>query len=376
MSDNGKRGWKGWLAVAAGIIIVVGWLAYATVFVYRINRGSPKPLAPEVKKLASQEFQEEWFALYQHGNRTGYSHTELRPQSEGYVLDEELFLRLDFLGEIQDILTSIQAALEPDFSLKHFTFQLRAGPIHYRLKGAVGDGNLMLVSQMSGQEQRLQLPLSRPIYLGSGMKSFISQQRLTVGNTYNLTLFDPATLSQTVVPLRVEDKETIEVGSRNREAYRVALEFHGVRLKTWISPYGELLKEEGFLGLTMVKTDREDALQGFSGAMAAELVREAAVVPDRTITGPRQLKRLRLQLTGINGKGWDLAGGRQQWHNGELSIIREHLAEIASVKIPVMDSEMARDLQPTLLIQSDASILKEQVPPLSARNRTPCEQQG
>ena len=183
MSDNSKRGWKGWLAVAAGIIILAGWLTYAAVFVYRINRGSPKPLAPEVQRLAYQEPQEEWFAIYQHGNRTGYSHTELRPQSEGYVLNEELFLRLDFLGEIQDILTSIQATLEPDFSLKSFTFQLRADLIYYRLKGEVGDGNLMLVSQMSGQEQRQQLPLSRPIYLGSGMKSFISQQPLTVGNT-------------------------------------------------------------------------------------------------------------------------------------------------------------------------------------------------
>ncbi len=360
MRVNSKKGLKAWLGISLGVIILVGWAAYAAVFIYRINRGGPEPLTPEIQRLASKEPQEEWFAIYQHGNRTGYSHTELRPQSEGFVLTEDLVLRLDFLGEIQDIVTTIRATLEPDFSLKSFTFRLQAGPIRYRLKGGVRDGNLILVSQMAGQVQSQQLPLSQPIYLGSGMKSFIAQQRLQVGATYRLALFDPATLSQTMVPLRVEEKETVRVGTRNLEAYRVVLDFHGVQLKTWISPYGELLKEEGFLGLTMIRTEREDALKGFSEASAAELVREAAVIPDRTIARPRQLRRLRLQLSGVTGDGWDLAGGRQQWHEGELSIVREPLAKIASVKIPVSNTEMARDLQPSLLIQSDAPILKEQ----------------
>jgi hypothetical protein len=164
---------------------------------------------------------------------------------------------------------------------------------------------------MAGQERSQQLPLSHPIYLGSGMKSFMAQQSLREGNTYRLALFDPSTLSQTMVPLRVEAKETIQIGSRNLEAYPVVLEFHGVKLRTWVSPYGEVLKEEGFLGLTMVRSDRKDAVAGFAEATPAELVREAAVMPDRTIARPRLLRRLRLQLSGITGEGWDLEGGRQ-----------------------------------------------------------------
>jgi transglutaminase-like putative cysteine protease len=163
-----------------------------------------------------------------------------------------------------------------------------------------------------------------------------------------------------MVPLRVEAKETIQIGSRNLEAYRVVLEFHGVKLRTWVSPYGEVLKEEGFLGLTMVRSDRKDAVAGFAEATPAELVREAAVVPDRTIARPRLLRSLRLQLTGITGEGWDLEGGRQQLSEGELFIVREVLPQISSVQIPLSTAEMARDLQPSLLVQSDEPILKEQ----------------
>jgi hypothetical protein len=322
MSSNNKRFWKRWLAISLGTVILVAWLAYAAVFYSRLNRGGEDTLAPEVQELAKQEIQEEWFAIYQHGSKIGYGRSELRPQSVGYLMNEELLLRLNFLGEIQDISSWVQANLETDFSVKSFIFRLQAGPVYYRLSGGVKEGNLILVSQMAGQERSQQIPLSHPIYLSSAMKAFISQQPLDVGKTYRFVLFDPATMSQTMVPIRVEGKETVQISSRNLEAYRLVMDFHGVQLTSWVSPYGELLKEEGFLGLTMVRSDRDEALEGFREAEGGELVREAAVVSDRTIAQPRQLKRLRLQLTGITGEGLDLSGGRQQWSNGELTIVK------------------------------------------------------
>jgi len=355
-----NKGRKNWLAIFFGIIVIAGWLVYAAVFYHRISRGEEEILTPNIERLASQELQEDWFSIYQHGNKTGYSHTELRPQSDGYILSEELLLRLDFLGEIQQIFTWVEATLESDLSVKSFTFRLKAGPIHYSLKGGVTNGDLILVSQMAGQEQIQKLHLSQPIYLSSGVKSFLARQRLREGDTYKLALFDPATMSQTVVPLRVEGKETVEIRSRDLEAYRVAMEFHGVQLKAWVTPYGELLKEEGFLGLTLVRSDRKDAREGFHSFKAAELVRQASVVPDRTIVNPRQLKRLRVRLTDITNDGWDLAGGRQLWQQDELSITRESLGEISTVKIPLRGSELSQDLQPSFLIQSDSPTLREQ----------------
>jgi hypothetical protein len=369
MSADSKSLWKRRFAISIGIAILVAWLVYAGVFYTRLNRGGGEVLTPEVQKLAKEEIQQEWFAIYQHGDRVGYAHNELRPRAVGYMVNEELFLRLNFLGEVQDISSLVQANLEEDFSVKSFIFRLQAGPVNYRLRGGVREGNLILVSQMAGQEQSQQLPLSHPIYLSSGMKFFISQQPLEVGKTYRFALFDPATMSQTMVPLRVAGKETVRVRSRDLEAYRLLMDFRGVQVRSWISPYGELLKEEGFLGLTMVRSDREDALKGFREGKGAELVREAAVVPDRTIAKPRQLKRLRLQLTGITGDGWDLAGGRQKWSNGELVVVKESLQEISSAKIPVNSPPLARDLQPSLLVQSDAAEMKEQASEIVGQER-------
>jgi len=88
MSTISKKPWKRRLGVALAIAILAAWICYVAVFVYRLNYGGGEVLTPEVQQLASQELQEEWFAIYQHGNRTGYSHTEIRPWSEGYALTE------------------------------------------------------------------------------------------------------------------------------------------------------------------------------------------------------------------------------------------------------------------------------------------------
>ena len=186
MNGTSKGRQKNWLAVSLGIAVLVGWLAYAVVFVHRINRTGGSIATSEFQLLAQQESRDEWFAIYQHDTKAGYSHTRLLPQEEGYSIIEEIFLRLNFLGETQNVFTRTQGRLEPDFSLKSFTFRLQAGPIHYGLSGGVEDGNLVLESRMAGQEQTQRIPLSRPIYLGSAMKSFVSQQHLQVGDTYRL----------------------------------------------------------------------------------------------------------------------------------------------------------------------------------------------
>jgi transglutaminase-like putative cysteine protease len=352
-----------------GIVILVGWVVYAAVFVHRIERGEGETLSPEVQQLAKQELQEEWFVIYQHDRRAGYSHTELQPQEEGYALVEELFLRLDFLGEIQDVFSRIQAQLAQDFSLKSFVFRLQAGPITFRLKGGIQDNTLSLVTWMSGQERVEQVELAGPVYLGGGIKSFLSHQRLRVGDTYRLALFDPATFSQTPAPLLVEAKEIINIGDRDQEAFRVVLDFHGAKLRSWITPYGEVLKEEGFLGMTLLKTDADDALKGLSQSAAVELVREAAVVPDRRILRPRELQRLELQVSGVYGDGWDLAGDRQVWRPRELTIVKESLEDLPGLQIPIEEKRMARDLQSSLLIQSDAPELKKEATTIIGEER-------
>ena len=345
------------LAIALGALVLLAWLAYAAVFIYRVEWGGGRVLTPEVRKLTGQEPQDEWLALFQHGRKVGYSHTRLIPRDEGFDASEELFLRLLFLEDTQEVFSTLQAKLAPDHSLKSFTFRLQAGPISFRLEGSVTPGKLLLVTRMAAEERSTELLVANPIYLGSGIRGFLAQERLKVGESYRLAFFDPSTMSQSLVTIQVEAKETIRLDSRNYEAFRLVMDYHGLRVRSWISPYGEVLKEEGVLGMTLVKSNAEEAMKGLEGA---DLVRAAAVVPDRTISRPRELKQLKLKLTGLTGEGLDLSGDRQRWQEGQLTILRESLHDLAAVRIPWSGTDLVRDLQPNLLIQSDAPELMGQ----------------
>lgn len=356
LSGRAPRG----LASALGALVILAWLAYAAVFVYRVEWGGGRVLTPEVRKLTGEEPQDEWLALFQRGRKVGYSHTRLVPRDEGFDVSEELFLRLLFLEETQEVFSTVQAHLARDHSLKSFTFRLQAGPISFRLDGSVAPGKLILVTRMAGQERSAELPVENPIYLGSGIRAFLAQERLKVGETYRLACFDPSTMSQSLVPVHVEAKETIRLDSRSYEAFRVVMEYHGLKVRSWINSYGEVLKEEGVLGMTLVKSNAEEAMKGIEGAPGVDLVRAAAVVPDRTIPRPRELRQLKLELTGVTGEALDLSGDRQRWQGGQLTIVRESLHDLPAVRIPWAETDMVRDLQSTLLIQSDAPELKGQ----------------
>ncbi|HYR03030.1 MAG TPA: transglutaminase-like domain-containing protein, partial [Syntrophobacteria bacterium] len=152
----------------------------------------------------------------------------------------------------------------------------------------------------------------------------------------------------------------VRLDGRSYEAFRVVMEYRGLRVKSWISPYGEVLKEEGVLGMTLVKSNAEEAIKGLAGTPGVDLVRAAAVVPDRTIPRPRELRQLKLELIGVTGEGLDLSGDRQRWQEGQLVIVRESLSDLPAVGIPWTGPDMVRDLQSSLLIQSDAPELKDQ----------------
>src|SRR5512139_3946942 len=108
-SGRARRG----LAIALGALVLLAWLAYAAVFVYRVEWGGGRVVTPEVRKLTGQEPQDEWLALFQHGRKVGYSHTRLIPRDDGFDASEELFLRLLFLEETQEVFSTLQAQLAP-----------------------------------------------------------------------------------------------------------------------------------------------------------------------------------------------------------------------------------------------------------------------
>ena len=80
----------------------------------------------------------------------------------------------------------------------------------------------------------------------------------------------------------------------------------------WVDQAGRILKEEGLMGFSQVRTTEQDALKGLAGrADLADLVESTSVFADRTIAHPRSARMLKLRLMNVKLKGMDLGGFRQ-----------------------------------------------------------------
>ena len=72
------------------------------------------------------------------------------------------------------------------------------------------------------------------------------------------TVFDPATLRNAPVVVDVGKRELVRVGQQRRiPAFRVEMEFAGLRTTSWVTDTGEVVREESPLGLMTVRETAE-----------------------------------------------------------------------------------------------------------------------
>jgi hypothetical protein len=144
-------------------------------------------------------------------------------------------------------------------------------------------------------------------------------------------------------------------------AFRVELDFAGLRTTSWVTDTGEVLREASPLGLTTVRESAQQA-QAMSASARTDLLEGAAVMPDTKgrIDEPRDVRRLRVRLTGADLSSADVQGAGQSV-DGDVVDIRDP----QSLGAGPADPDASRFLAPEAFIESgDPAIVQEQ--------RTPC----
>jgi hypothetical protein len=135
---------------------------------------------------------------------------------------------------------------------------------------------------------------------------------------------------------------------------KVSLSFKGATQLAWIGESGEILKEQGLLGISLEKTDRTDALFGLPVGSSQDLTLVASVPANIRIQNPEKLDRLRLKIAGLQSGEVFLDGGRQTFRQNILTVVRESLAGLPPDGAAKSGTEaMAEFLKPSLFIQSN-----------------------
>ena len=166
-----------------------------------------------------------------------------------------------------------------------------------------------------------------------------------------MDIFDPATLTNTPIVLDVAKRELVRVGGQRVPAFRVETAYAGLRTTSWITDTGEVVLEKSPMGLETIREQPAEARSmAVPSRVSEDLLSASAIVPaGQRIVEPRDVRRLRLRLTGADVPRADL-GGVGQTVDGDVVEIRDP----QGFQPEAADPDVARYLQPEPLIESDA----------------------
>lgn len=329
----------------------------------------------EPVKIEASEFQQrdDWMNIIQADRKIGYAHNRMRAENDGYRVDEEMRLRINTAGMIQDVRLKTVGYLNSDMTLELFEFEMDSGRFRFQIKGRWRDGGFEIESNTDNDGPKSHIKLDRKPHYSGGIVDAVKMTGLTPGKQMRFTVFDPATMGKIPVVVTVVGKEQIERAGSIESATKLTMDFKGTTQSAWLNSKGELVKQAGILGLVLEKTSANDALYGGSLQASQDLVAVAAVKPDKTIQETARLAQLVLEIDGLED-GWKekLTGGRQQFKQGLLVITREVIEKAADAILEKrQQAELEKYLKPEAFIQSDHPHIKKLAEKIVSKNDAP-----
>ncbi len=345
-------------------IIFYGTLALWTVMLALLLRSvvvAPSPDRAAAPPAAARvETGDVWMGVYMHGNKIGYAHHEWTPDADGFTFLESSLLRLAVLGTPQTVRVSIRGRADRAWALRDAEFAVSGGPATLQAEAVVAGDKLHVTVHAGGERSEDVVPLDAPLFLPFTLRSAVWGDKVQAGREVEAAVFDPTSLKYERVRLRVETRDRVPDRADQAQAWRVRETFRGIESVAWIDDRGSVLREEGPLGLVMVRETPVDAVQAGwpSTAAALDVVTTAAVPVNTVIERPRELQTLRLRIRGIAADQVP-TDAEQSWSGDVLRVARPDVERLGSYAVPYpANGEHADDLGATQFVPSGHPRLK------------------
>ncbi|MFP4036356.1 MAG: transglutaminase-like domain-containing protein [Desulfobacteraceae bacterium] len=363
-----------------GSLLVLVWLVALAALVRGTHPPGPVEGTTDINAPSSLKTPErQWKEIYLGDRKVGYSVSHIRPAGDGYLLHVETFLKMTLMGLATGLHTHIQCTTDQDFGLSSFRFRMHSGAVRFEASGRVKDGHIQVEAGSGGGLEAHRVPIETPPVIGAGMGHYFRDAELEVGRTFSFPVFDPSTMTCATASIRVADRDKITIKGIPYDSFRLETELWGGRFSFWLDREGRVLKEEGFMGLTAVRSSAAAAPEGIQGSGELDFYEISAVVPDRTIPDPERVGHLEVRLEGIEEPEGDPAswkGFRQELNWPLLKVTREGLPSDPASKQDLEMEVMASYLDAEFNIESDHPEVRRRAESIAGGLRDPVEAAG
>ena len=336
------------------IAVLMAWVAVMAVLINRTYiQAAPANLATDLARYGPTAV---WRGLYYRGEKIGFTVSQTLRTDKGFELQEDGRLQMLLFGQGSAATLHTTARVNERFALESFDFSLDPGTGAIRVHGNVEQGpssyilNISITSAGGTRTERRELP-EAPV-MALNLSRVLAARGITAGASYQWTIFDPATLRNAPVDVKVGRREVVRLSDTTVPAFRVDMTFQGLQTTSWVTDTGDVVKEESPLGLVTVRetADRAQGM-GIPGRVQADLLKMSAVVPEEPlrIDDSRDVRRLRINLEGVDLANPELSGVGQTAGAGTIEIQDAKL-----LRAGLADPDARRYVDPEPFIESDA----------------------
>jgi len=306
---------------------------------------------------------EHWMGIYFNDKKVGYSNTTVSAYEEkgfsGYEISNETEMFVFLLGEHQKIFFKGSAMVDTNYNLRNFEFDLKTGSEIIKVIGKLIKKDIVDLKIITGGgiiEKEVQVP--RDVFIANILTPLEFLGKLSVGKTFLIDVLEPFTLTVEKVRLFVKEKVDFIDQQKPVKAYLVEIDYKGLKLKSWVSEEGEILKEETSLGWTIVKEPMEKAIvyQRYLLEKPQDVASLISILPKGKIDITDKASYMKVELEGLNVDEFELSNERQDVLSKiplRLEIKTKRILKENVLELPIKHKVEDEFMAPSRFIQSD-----------------------
>lgn len=335
-------------------VVFVVWCALFVSLHQRVVAERVLELVPRLSDDGDRVLRDEWLVLSVQNRPVGHlrvSLAEAVDEDRGgrcYVQTSRAAMRVETMGVRQQLRTECRTVTDSDLSLRRFHYHLDSNLHRMLVQGArVREGLQVRTSSMgTAVTETLPFDTARPLYLPDTVRLVLLRAGLTQGATWELPVFDPATLAVAPTRVRVLGREAVPHEGRAQMCWKLEQTRLGLASTLWMTDRGEVLREESHTGLLHLAARAASADEALAAAQRGAIAAEDLLVTTRVqakgvLTEPRQVGFLQVRITGVDWRAFPAHGGRIVRNAGDGVVLELD-------RLPRYQPADERDLRTTL----------------------------
>jgi len=305
---------------------------------------------------AGSDSAEAWLSTTINGQKVGYSLYRFDRTSSGCRFESYIKMTVAMAGKEQRIQSRSVANTGPDLTLEYFTFDFSSQDRSFSVKGHVAGGEL--VFDAPGAKEERTVKLAGPVYPAAALGRLAVVQNFVKDSTYRRSVFDAAVMGVVPAEIRVIGREKVIAGGREYDALKLVTRMAKFEMTSWIDDNGTTIVETSPPGMRSERTTADEVIKTEPEGRKLDVLMMFRVPVEADIPDGAKVNRLKLEITGIDPKEYDLSGPGQQVQSSNPLVVEIKTPDVPTGPLALPVAGEAEFLKPSVSIQSDAPEVK------------------